>query len=60
MATVPGRRCLDKTFAGCDMYRDLELYRTREGRVRAGLNRQRHAGKVDRRANQADRIFAGG
>src|SRR6202166_144175 len=37
---------LNPTCAGCDMYRDLEFYRTRDGRRRAALNRARAEGKV--------------
>lgn len=35
---------LNATCAGCDMYRDLELYRTAEGRRRAQVNRDRAQG----------------
>jgi hypothetical protein len=42
------------------MYRDLELYRTREGRQRAELNRKRLAGHVVRRTDRPANIFAGG
>lgn len=51
--------CLNPTCAGCDMYRDLELYRTGEGRARADLNRRRHLAPV-RREDAARGIFAGG
>jgi radical SAM protein with 4Fe4S-binding SPASM domain len=51
---------LNKTCAGCDMYRNLELYRTREGRVRADLNRQRAAGIVVAREDRAALPFSGG
>jgi radical SAM protein with 4Fe4S-binding SPASM domain len=37
---------LNSTCAGCDMYRDLEFYRTRDGRRRAKLNQARSEGKV--------------
>ena len=40
---------LNDTCAGCDMYRDLELYRTREGRRRARDSRDRARGEVVRR-----------
>lgn len=53
------RGCLNATCAGCDMYRDLELYRTAEGRQRAELNRQRLEAPV-RRDDSARGIFAGG
>jgi hypothetical protein len=51
---------LNKTCAGCDMYRNLELYRTREGRMRADLNRQRASGVVVARADRAALPFSGG
>ncbi len=41
-----GTNGLNQTCAGCDMYRDLELYRTSEGRRRARLNQARHEGKM--------------
>lgn len=37
---------LNSTCAGCDMYRDLEFYRTRNGRRRAELNLARAEGKT--------------
>lgn len=40
---------LNETCRGCDMYRDLELYRTAEGRRRAADSRRRAAGEVVRR-----------
>jgi MoaA/NifB/PqqE/SkfB family radical SAM enzyme len=51
---------LNKTCAACEMYRDLELYRTREGRVRAQLNRKRLAGEVLNRPDKPKGIFTGG
>jgi radical SAM protein with 4Fe4S-binding SPASM domain len=50
---------LNRTCAGCDMYRDLELYRTAEGRERAGVNRARAAGEVVRREKPRG-AFSGG
>lgn len=50
---------LNPTCAACDMYRDLELYRTGEGRERARVNRARAAGGVVRRA-RARSGWAGG
>jgi hypothetical protein len=41
------------------MYRNLELYRTREGRERARLNLRRHAGEQVRRGAGAG-AFPGG
>lgn len=51
---------LNPTCAACDMYRNLELYRTREGRLRAELNRQRASGIVVAREDRAALPFSGG
>jgi MoaA/NifB/PqqE/SkfB family radical SAM enzyme len=51
--------CLNHTCAGCDMYHDLELYRTAEGRRRARLNRERQRRPV-RRGDGEKGMFAGG
>jgi radical SAM protein with 4Fe4S-binding SPASM domain len=51
---------LQPTCSSCDMYRDLELYRTRAGRARAALNRRRLAGEIVRREGAAREPFAGG
>ncbi len=51
---------LNKTCAGCDMYRDLELYRTSEGRHRARLNRARYEGHLVKRSDRPSDPFAGG
>lgn len=40
---------LNETCRKCDMYRDLELYRTGEGRTRARLNAERAKGKIVKR-----------
>ena len=50
---------LNKTCAGCDMYRNLELYRTAEGRERAKINRDRYEGKIVTRP-KAVGAFSGG
>jgi radical SAM protein with 4Fe4S-binding SPASM domain len=50
---------LNATCAACDMYRGLELYRTAEGRARARLNEQRHAGEFSRRGKPRG-AFSGG
>ena len=50
---------LNPTCAACDMYRNLELYRTREGRQRAVINRQRVDGKIVHR-KRASGIWQGG
>ena len=51
---------LNNTCSGCDMYRDLEFYRTRDGRRRAALNLARNDGKILRSEGTAHRAFAGG
>jgi radical SAM protein with 4Fe4S-binding SPASM domain len=51
---------LNPTCAGCDMYRNLELYRTREGRERARLNTARDAGQFAPRAEKPKGAFSGG
>jgi radical SAM protein with 4Fe4S-binding SPASM domain len=51
---------LNKTCAGCDMYRDLEFYRTGEGRQRARINRARHSGVVQITSPREVRPFSGG
>jgi MoaA/NifB/PqqE/SkfB family radical SAM enzyme len=51
---------LNATCEGCDMYRDLELYRTSEGRVRAKLNLVRRSGEIVRREPLAVMPFSGG
>jgi MoaA/NifB/PqqE/SkfB family radical SAM enzyme len=55
-----GTDSLNKTCAGCDMYRDLEFYRTREGRQRARINRARHSGLVQISLADRSRPFSGG
>lgn len=40
---------LNETCARCDHYRNLELYRTAEGRRRAAVSRRRGGGEVVRR-----------
>jgi radical SAM protein with 4Fe4S-binding SPASM domain len=50
---------LNKTCAGCDMYRGLELYRTSEGRERARINEARSRGKTVRREKPRG-AFSGG
>lgn len=50
---------LNATCRNCDMYRNLDLYRTREGEVRAKLNRTRLTAPV-RRAGSPSLPFAGG
>lgn len=53
--------CLNETCANCDMYQaGLELYRTREGRARAELNRRRFNGEIVHRSDEATSPFAGG
>ncbi len=55
-----GTNSLNKTCAGCDMYRDLEFYRTGDGRRRATLNRARHSGLLQITPVQRLRPFSGG
>src|ERR1700674_692851 len=50
---------LNPTCAACDMYRDLELSRTGEGRARAQLNGERHRGDF-RRRDKPTGAFSGG
>lgn len=54
-----GTGALNSTCSGCDMYRDLEFYRTAEGRRRARLNRARAEGNILKTAS-AHRPFSGG
>ncbi len=51
---------LNPTCSGCDMYRDLELYRTSEGRRRAELNRARARGEHVKSEATPAGPFAGG
>jgi radical SAM protein with 4Fe4S-binding SPASM domain len=51
---------LNPTCAACDAYQDCELYRTKEGRIRAELNSKRAAGTVCKRIDKATIPFAGG
>jgi radical SAM protein with 4Fe4S-binding SPASM domain len=51
---------LNPTCAGCDMYRDLEFYRTTDGRRRAELNRARHEGRVLKAQPRVSQPFSGG
>jgi MoaA/NifB/PqqE/SkfB family radical SAM enzyme len=44
----------------CDAYMGLEMYRLKEGRVRAELNIKRASGQVVKRADKANVPFAGG
>jgi radical SAM protein with 4Fe4S-binding SPASM domain len=50
---------LNRTCAGCDMYRNLDLYRTSEGRARAQINRARARGEIVKRARESG-VFVGG
>jgi radical SAM protein with 4Fe4S-binding SPASM domain len=51
---------LNRTCAGCDMYRDLELYRSSEGRERARVNALRAQGQTVKRTTGASGAFSGG
>lgn len=55
-----GTSTLNNTCAKCDMYRDLELYRTSEGRERARTNLLRHQGQVVCRKQKPPTPFSGG
>jgi len=50
---------LNKTCAGCDMYRGPDLYRTSEGRERAEINKARGHGEIVRREKPKG-AFSGG
>src|ERR1051326_3468035 len=54
-----GTNELNKTCAGCDMYRNLDLYRTREGRQRSRINLARGRGKIVKRESSSS-SFGGG
>jgi radical SAM protein with 4Fe4S-binding SPASM domain len=54
-----GTTDLNRTCAGCDMYRDPELYRTSEGRERARISRARGQGDTVRREKPRG-AFSGG
>ena len=60
LRTSFGGGALNKTCSGCDMYRDLELYRTSEGRERARLNRDRYDGSIVKRSAKPKGPFGGG
>jgi radical SAM protein with 4Fe4S-binding SPASM domain len=55
-----GKSTLNPTCANCDMYRNLELYRTSEGRLRAKLNQARDDGKIVFKKTKFDVPFGGG
>ena len=55
-----GTKSLNQTCCQCDMYRDLELYRTREGRERAQTNHLRNEGKIVKRGIKETSPFMGG
>ena len=50
---------LNATCAKCDMYRDLENYRTREGRKRASINRRRANGELVHREREYQAFLGG-
>ena len=51
---------LNATCKGCDMYRNLELYRTSEGRKRGEINAKRLSGEIIKRADRPGGFFSGG
>ncbi len=55
-----GTNALNKTCAGCDMYRDLEFYRTHDGRRRGRINLARHSGLQQIAPVEHIRPFSGG
>jgi radical SAM protein with 4Fe4S-binding SPASM domain len=55
-----GGEGLNKTCAGCDMYRKPELYRTSEGRERAKINLARYEGQTAKRHKKTSGAFSGG
>ncbi len=55
-----GTDLLNKTCAGCDMYREPELYKTFEGREKAKINKQRLKGEIIFRKNKPSEPFPGG
>lgn len=55
-----GTESLNQTCAGCDMYRDLEFYRTSEGRERARINSERYNGRLVNRQTKRHGAFSGG
>jgi radical SAM protein with 4Fe4S-binding SPASM domain len=55
-----GTESLNQTCSGCDMYRDLEFYRTSEGRERARINAERHNGRIVNRQRKEHGAFSGG
>ena len=55
-----GTASLNPTCSGCDMYREPELYRTREGRQRAEVNLLRLEGIPIKRDQRAADPFSGG
>lgn len=55
-----GSPALNETCKKCDMYRNLELYRTSEGRKRAQLNRARNEGRLVKRSDAPKGPFSGG
>jgi MoaA/NifB/PqqE/SkfB family radical SAM enzyme len=54
------RGSVNPTCSGCDMYRDLELYRTSEGRKRGELNTKRLHGEIIQRKEQPKGGWEGG
>ena len=55
-----GTNQLNPTCSGCDMYRDLEMYRTSEGRTRAKLNLARYNGVNAKNRSKPKGSFSGG
>ena len=51
---------LNPTCLACDVGQPLDIYRKKEGRIRAELNEQRSQGTVVKRTDRSRGIFAGG
>jgi MoaA/NifB/PqqE/SkfB family radical SAM enzyme len=51
---------VNDTCGRCDMYRNLELYRTSEGRERAEINLARYNGEIVKRSEGPKGYFSGG
>jgi len=55
-----GSGALNSTCSNCDMYRNLEFYRTRDGRQRSALNQARKQGRILKTKAAAAAPFSGG
>jgi radical SAM protein with 4Fe4S-binding SPASM domain len=55
-----GSGALNSTCTNCDMYRNLEFYRTRDGRQRSALNQARKQGRILKTKAATAAPFSGG